>query len=245
MQSGPFYQQRGETFPLLGSGAGQPMAIFDTPFPDLYPFSGGGRPYLEWQDDILLKPDDSFATEVAKKFKDLEDPDRGWAAYAPKYDDMIIEASKDKMKRSFGWMTRIQPVTLESGRILLPLYSDGLNMSMVAISDDNGATWRPSLPIVGRGPIQPALAIRKSGEVVAYMRDSGDAPARVNFSTSKDQGESWSAAKKTDIPNEASVEIYVLKNGNGSILGMISTMAVTSFRSTSQTMRATAGTKKR
>ena len=84
---------------------------------------------------------------------------------------------------------------------------------MVAISDDNGTTWRPNLPIVGRGPIPPALAARKSGEMVAYMRDSGDAPTRVQVSTSKDQGESWSAAKKMDIPNEASVEIFAMKNG--------------------------------
>jgi len=176
-------------------------------------FLGAGAPKWEWQDDILLKPDDSFTTEVIKKLKEAGETHAGWAAYAPKYDDMIIEASKDKMKRSFGWMTRIQPVTLASGRILLPLYSDGLNMSLVAISDDNGATWRPSLPIVGRGPIQPALAIRNSGEIVAYMRDSGDAPARVWVSTSKDNGESWALATKTEIPNEASVEIYALKSG--------------------------------
>ncbi len=176
-------------------------------------FIAEGAPSWEWQDDILLKPDDSFVTEVIKKFKEMDASHAGWAAYAPKYDDMIIEASKDKMKRSFGWMTRIPPITLGSGRILLPLYSDGLNMSMVAISDDHGATWRPSLPIVGRGPIQPALAVRKSGEVVAYMRDSGDAPGRVWMSTSNDNGESWSLAKKTEIPNEASVEIFALKDG--------------------------------
>ena len=182
-------------------------------------YLGAGAPKWAWQDDILLKPDDSFATEVAKKFKEMGDSHAGWAGYAPKYDNLIIEASKDKMKRSFGWMTRIQPITLASGRILLPLYSDGLNMSMVAISDDNGATWRPSLPIVGRGPIQPALAVRKSGEVVAIMRDSGDAPGRVWMSTSTDNGESWSLAKKTDIPNEASVEIYALKNGKWMYFG--------------------------
>ena len=176
-------------------------------------FLADGAPTWDWQDDILLKPDDSFATEVAKKLKEAGDSHAGWAAYAPKYDDLIIEASKDKMKRSFGWMTRIQPITLESGRILLPLYSDGLNMSLVAISDDNGSTWRASLPIVGRGPIQPALAVRKSGEVVAIMRDSGDAPGRVWMCTSNDHGESWSLAKKTEIPNEASVEIHSLKDG--------------------------------
>jgi predicted neuraminidase len=176
-------------------------------------FQAEGAPLWDWQDDILLKPDDSFATEVIKKLKEAGDTPAGWAAYAPKYDDMIIEASKDKMKRSFGWMTRIHPITLTNGRILLPLYSDGLNMSLVAISDDNGTTWRPSLPIVGRGPIQPALAVRKSGEVVAILRDSGDAPGRVWMSTSNDHGESWSLAKKTEIPNEASVEIHALNDG--------------------------------
>ncbi|MCE1198627.1 MAG: glycoside hydrolase [Marinilabiliales bacterium] len=182
-------------------------------------FLGEGAPKWNWQDNILLKPDEGFANEVAKKFAEMGDSHAGWASYAPKYDDMIIAASKDKMKRSLGWMTRIHPITLPTGRILLPLYSDGLNMSMVAISDDNGETWRPSLPIVGRGPIQPALAVRKSGEVVAYMRDSGDAPGRVWVSSSKDNGDSWALAKKSDIPNEASVELAALKNGKWLFFG--------------------------
>lgn len=182
-------------------------------------FSGSDAPVWDWQDNILLKPDDSFAKEVEKRFKELPENDAGWAAYAPKYDDMIKEASKDLLKRSLGWMTRIHPITLESGRILLPLYSDGLNFSMVAISDDDGATWRASLPIVGRGPIQPALAVKKNGDIVAYMRDSGDAPARVHTSFSTDNGETWSATQKTEIPNEASVEICVLKDGKWAFFG--------------------------
>jgi predicted neuraminidase len=132
---------------------------------------------------------------------------------------MILDAVKDPMKRSLGWMTRIHPVTLESGRILLPLYSDGFNFSLMAISDDDGTTWRPSLPVVGRGPIQPALAVRKDGTIVAYMRDSGDAPNRVHVSTSADNGESWTLSKKTDIPNEASVELCALKDGKWAFLG--------------------------
>ena len=182
-------------------------------------YSGNEAPVWEWQDNILLKPDDRFAKEVAAKFKDLPENNAGWAAYAPSYDNMIKEASKNLLKRSLGWMTRIHPVTLENGRILLPLYSDGLNFSMVAISDDDGTTWRPSLPIVGRGPIQPALAVMKNGNIVAYMRDSGDAPARVHTSISTDNGESWSATQKTEIPNEASVEICVLKDGKWAFLG--------------------------
>lgn len=182
-------------------------------------YKGEEAPVWEWQDNILLKPDESFVTEVEKRFKELPENEAGWAAYAPTYDTMIKDASKDLLKRSIGWMTRIHPITLESGRILLPLYSDGLNFSMVAISDDEGATWRPSLPIVGRGPIQPALAIKKNGDIVAYMRDSGDSPTRVQKSTSKDNGESWSAALKTEIPNEASVEICVLKDGKLAFVG--------------------------
>ena len=182
-------------------------------------FSGNGAPKWEWQDDILLKPDDSFAGEVQKKFGEMPESQAGWAAYAPLYDDMIKEASKDATKRSFGWMTRIHPITLDSGRILLPLYSDGFNFSMLAISDDDGITWRNSLPIVGRGPIQPALAVKKNGTIVAYMRDSGDSPNRVHKSTSSDNGESWTASVKTDIPNEASVEICVLKDGKWAFFG--------------------------
>ena len=182
-------------------------------------YNGNEAPVWEWQDNILLKPDDSFAKEVEKRFKEMPASQAGWAGYAPLYDNMIKEASKDLLKRSLGWMTRIHPVTLESGRILLPLYSDGLNFSMVAISDDDGTSWRPSLPIVGRGPIQPSLAVKKNGNIVAYMRDSGDAPARVHTSISTDNGESWSVSQKTDIPNEASVEVCVLKDGKWAFFG--------------------------
>ncbi len=182
-------------------------------------YNGEEAPVWEWQDNILLKPDESFVKEVDKRFKELPENDNGWASYAPTYDNLIKEASKDLLKRSLGWMTRIHPITLQSGRILLPLYSDGFNFSMVAISDDDGATWRPSLPIVGRGPIQPALAVKKNGDIIAYMRDSGDSPTRVQTSTSTDNGESWSASRKTDIPNEASVEICVLKDGKWAFVG--------------------------
>jgi predicted neuraminidase len=182
-------------------------------------FSGNEAPLWDWQDNILFKPGEGFVTEVESRFKEMPENQAGWAGYAPLYDNMIKDASKDLMKRSVGWMTRIHPITLESGRILLPLYSDGFNFSIVAISDDDGTTWRPSLPIVGRGPIQPALAVKKDGTIVAYMRDSGDAPGRVQTSTSSDNGESWTLSKKTVIPNEASVEICVLKDGKWAFFG--------------------------
>lgn len=178
-----------------------------------------GAPVWNWQDNILLKPDQKFAEEIALKFKDLPEYKAGWAGYAPKYDLQITEASKDVSKRSMGWMTRIKPLLMEKGRIVLPLYSDGFNLSMMAISDDNGTTWRPGLPVVGRGPIQPAVVQKKNGDLVAFMRDSGDEPTRVHISESADKGESWTAAQKTDIPNTASVELLVLQDGRWAFLG--------------------------
>jgi predicted neuraminidase len=180
-----------------------------------------GPPIWNWQDNILLKPDENFAKEVANKLKELPETGRGWAGYSPKYDDMITTASADATKRSIGWMTRIKPLLLPNGRIVLPLYSDGFNMSLMAISDDKGITWRPSLPLVGRGPIQPAVVQKKNGNLAAFMRDSGDYPSRVQYSESSDLGESWSASVKTDIPNTASVEALVLKDGRWAFVGNV------------------------
>lgn len=178
-----------------------------------------GAPVWNWQDNILLAPNDSFANETAAKFKQLPPSTSTSASYAPGYDNMIIDASHDLAKRSTGWMTRIKPLKLASGRILLPLYSDGYNMSLVAMSDDDGTTWRASLPIVGRGNVQPALAVKKNGSIAAFMRDNGDEPARVQVSESADNGYSWSAAQKSAIPNEASVELLVLQDGRWAFVG--------------------------
>lgn len=178
-----------------------------------------GAPVWEWQDNILLKMDDRFAKEIAKNLKALPSHENGWAGYAPKYDEMINAAALDPMKRNLGWMTRIKPLLIGANRIVLPLYSDGFNLSIMAISDDQGATWHPSLPVVGRGPIQPALIRKKNGNIMAFMRDSGDDPPRVHISESADLGETWTPTIKSEIPNTASVELLVLKDGRLAFLG--------------------------
>lgn len=171
-----------------------------------------GPPKWTWQDDILLKPDTAFSRSVAAGFGKLPDS-AGWGAYALPYERLIGKAAADPVKRSFGWMTRTPALILPSGRMLLPLYSDGFNLSIIAISDDAGTTWRPSLPIVGKGNVQPALLLKKDGTLVALMRDNGDAPSRMQSATSPDQGETWSVARKTTFPETASVAAMVLKDG--------------------------------
>ncbi len=171
-------------------------------------------PTWNWQDNIILKPGERFSETIQLAFEEhIDEP--MWAEYAPPYSRLIIDAAKDPEKRQKGWMTRIHPISLKSGRILLPLYSDGYNISIVAISDDNGNNWRASNPIVGLGPIQPSLVQKQNGHIVAYMRDSGIEPKRILKSISKDNGETWSFAKDTKTPNpSSSIEVLQLKNGN-------------------------------
>jgi len=182
-------------------------------------YEGSGAPNWIWQDNILLKPDDAFAQEMKEKIRKLPKQEHAWAAYAPPYDQLILEAAKDPAKRSLGWMTRIKPLLLPGGRLLLPLYSDGLNCSLLAISEDDGESWFPSLPIVGRGNIQPVLLQKKNGDLVAFMRDNGDAPARIQQSKSQDGGRTWTAVQPTDIPNTASVEAVQLQDGRWLLVG--------------------------
>ncbi|KAA3618654.1 MAG: exo-alpha-sialidase [Calditrichaeota bacterium] len=178
-------------------------------------FQKDGAPKWQWQDIVLIKNTNKFRQDLAAGFRALPETNHTWAEYAPRYEKMIIEAANDAVKREMGWMTRIAPTILADGRILLPLYSDGFNLSLVAISDDNGHTWNPSTPIVGRGNIQPVILARKSGELVAYMRDNGNPPARIMKSLSKDRGETWSPVEDMKIPNPgASVTGLVLKNGD-------------------------------
>ena len=181
---------------------------------------GNGCPDWTWQDAIQLKPGLSFPKTMKQRFEELQVDSRMWAEYAKPYHRSLLSAAADPYKRQTGWMPRVHPLTLPSGRILLPLYSDGFNVSLAAMSDDDGKTWSASQPIVGRGPIQPSIVRRRDGTVVAFCRDSGDLPARVLQSTSSDNGQSWSAAVDTQLPNPgSSLEVITLADGRWLFVG--------------------------
>ena len=177
-------------------------------------YQGTGAPNWSWQGIVQLKPGPEFAQVMKQRFDELQLNTEMWAEYAQPYETMLLKAANDPFKRQTGWMPRTHPLTLPGGRILLPIYSDGFNASLVAISDNNGDTWRASRPIIGLGPIQPSLARRRDGTIVAFCRDSGPPPFRVMASLSRDNGETWSAARDTDIPNPgSSLEVIVLRDG--------------------------------
>lgn len=120
----------------------------------------------------------------------------------------------DPLYNRLGWMPRTHVLRLPGGRMLLPLYTDTFSVGLVAISDDDGAAWRASDPIVSLGGVQPSLVRKKDGTIVAFMRDNGPPPQRVIVASSSDEGVTWTEGKDSDVPNPgSSVEVIALRNG--------------------------------
>lgn len=117
--------------------------------------------------------------------------------------------------RRMGWQTKNKAIVLDSGRLIVPLYSDGFSFSLMAMTDDLGRTWTFSEPLVGGGNIQPSIARKAKGTLVAYMRDNGPPPARLHVSHSTDAGITWSPVRDAELPNPGSgADIVTLANGH-------------------------------
>ena len=116
--------------------------------------------------------------------------------------------------RRMGWQTKNKAILIDD-RIIIPFYSDGLGISIMAITDNFGLNWKFSTPLVGIKNIQPTLAIKKNGSIVAYMRDGGPPPKRHHMAESKDRGLTWGPVTNSDIMNSGSgSDIITLANGN-------------------------------
>lgn len=131
-----------------------------------------------------------------------------------RYFQSVEERYTQKIYQRLGWMPRVRPIALPTGRWLLPLYTDTFSVSLMAITDDQGKTWKSSRPIIGWGNIQPAVVRRNDGSLVAYMRENG-ATGKIRVSESRDQGESWSPVTSSELPNPgAGVDAIRLRNGH-------------------------------
>ena len=169
-----------------------------------------GPPRWEHQDNIVLIPKN--IVERTKQFAAQAAQGSGPEAERAK---ALITHAEDEYFSRMGWFTRTHPLELPSGRILVPMYSDGYSFGIMAISDDRGYTWTASEPIVGAGCIQPSVVQKKDGSLVAYLRDNGPPPKRAHISFSHDDGVTWTPARDTDIPNPGtSLENIRLRDGN-------------------------------
>lgn len=154
-----------------------------------------------------------------------------WEKYKVKMDSLsngknmiragrIKEGEEDKpaqlgypLTRRLGWQTKNKAVHL-GNRMIVPLYSDGFDCSLFAISDDNGETWVFSNLVLGGAGIQPTIAIGKDSVLVAYLRDNGPPPQRMQRTESHDKGITWSIPKDDILPNSgAGFDMVTLSTG--------------------------------
>jgi len=167
-------------------------------------------PRWEFQDNIVLIP-----KNIAERTRDYAGETAAGSGPLAERARKLIEHAEDEYFSRMGWFTRTHPQQLPSGRILVPMYSDGFSFGIMGISDDGGYTWTGSEPIVGAGCVQPSVVRKKDGTLVAYLRDNGPPPKRALMSVSKDDGVTWTPARDTDIPNPGtSLEAIRLRNGD-------------------------------
>ena len=175
-------------------------------------FDADGPPKWEWQGLVLLKPE-AFVEEMEKGLE-------ARLKTSPLPSEMTNRVSElkrriaDKLSQRLGWQPRCKPTVLQSGRILLPLYSDTFSVSIMAISDDRGQTWFASRPLAGYGNIQPAVLQKNDRTLVAYMRENGPLH-HIRVAESSDEGLTWGAVGVTDLPNPGSgLDAVRLSNGH-------------------------------
>jgi len=164
---------------------------------------GTGTPKWDRKESLWLKPEDFGSEAIAKLDALLETIPKPLAKELEEEVVQVRGRLTDKLYQRLGWQTRCKPTVLESGRILLPLYSDTYSFSLMAISDDQGKTWRASKPLMGFGNIQPTVLEKKDGTLVAYMRENGFT-GKIRTATSADQGQSWSDVTSIDLVNPGS-----------------------------------------
>ena len=181
-------------------------------------YRGDRSPRWETSEVLHVTPGDEFAKLALPEIDRLL-ASRPQTDQIRTYGERLKKDANDKLSRRLGWMTRAHPYVLDGTRLIVPLYSDGFDFSLMAITDDWGATWKTSTPIVGGGNIQPSIARTKDGTLVTYMRDNGPPPKRLMVSRSTDRGETWSRVEDSDLPNPgAGAEVLVLKSGTWALV---------------------------
>ena len=166
-------------------------------------FARPGAPKWDREGLILLKPDD-FGDRARKQL----DKDLGLLKFVltdklQQEVNQVRERLGDKLYQRLGWQPRCKPTQLPSGRLLLPLYTDTFSLSIMAISDDRGQSWRAGQPLLGFGAIQPTVLRRDDGTLVAYMRENGPRK-RIRLAESNDDGETWGEVGDSELPNPGS-----------------------------------------
>jgi len=115
----------------------------------------------KWQDGdmIHLTPDVDFSSEVEKAVAALAQSVSSEKIKAEL--EGIRQRAGDKLLQRLGWMPRVHMLVVNARKWILPLYSDGFDFSIMAITSDAGATWQAGKPMIGQANVQPSLVRKK------------------------------------------------------------------------------------
>lgn len=186
---------------------------------------GPTPPRWEQSEVLHVTPGPEFTAAVSNALPVLEQQAAAatWEASTKRevaeYLDSMRSHATNELYRRLGWMPRAHPLPVD-GRLVLGLYHDGFSFALMAITEDAGAHWRVSTPLIGGGNIQPSLVRRRDGTLVAFMRDNGPPPKRLMRAESLDRGETWGPVTDSEIPNPGSgADVISLADGTWAYVG--------------------------
>jgi len=142
-------------------------------------YAGPGAPIWKTQDVLHVKPGPEFAASVIAAMETYRP--RATEPEIKEFIDYALSASQDKLKSRLGWMTRAHPFVLDGLRLIVPLYSDGFNFSLMAITDDwapPGTRARLSSARATSSPVSSAAATVRSSPSCATTASRPSASSR-------------------------------------------------------------------
>src|SRR5438874_1727400 len=131
-----------------------------------------------------------------------------WSGYVRRSADEKRWGKAEQLPAGLLGPIKNKPIQLGDGMILAPtsVESHRAWACWVERSKDDGKTWTRFGPITVPGHpygiIQPTLLERKDGSILALCRSRG--LGAIVQAESKGNGETWTAARKTELPNPGS-----------------------------------------
>lgn len=150
-------------------------------------------------------------------YKVGRDPTRWWGELMRSDDNGNKWSMPTRLPTGILGPIRSKPLQLPNGTLLCPSSTeaaDGTWRIHFERSTDQGVTWQRGDDVaapVGFAAIQPSLALRPDGRVIAFARTRADHIARTE---SRDGGVDWSTLAPTVLPNpNAGIEVQALSDG--------------------------------
>jgi predicted neuraminidase len=186
---------------------------WETPRPVADGTQSDGTRLPTWN-PVLFQPRDG---PLLLFYKVGADPTRWWGELRRSDDDGRRWSAPTRLPAGILGPIRSKPLQLAEGTLLCPSSTeaaDGTWRVHFERSADLGVSWRRGMDVAapsGMAAIQPTLAARRDGGLIAFARTRSDGIARTE---SRDGGIDWSPLTTTGLPNpNAGIEVLALDDG--------------------------------